>query len=80
MNSSVSSGPLTANTLLANASYVKSVLVGTGATVTLYNGTDTTGKNIFSAGAGFYDFAHMVQSKNGLYVAVSGGTAYVYYN
>lgn len=88
MNSSISSGPLSANTLLFNGTtYVKAVLVPVGGTVTLYDGTSASGKVIFTVAvsasdtrAQFFDFSHMVQAKNGLFAAVSGSQpSFVYY-
>lgn len=86
MNSSISSGPLTTNTLLFNgATYLKSVLVGVGTKIIIYDNTSATGKIIFEYDASavtsavFIDFSHMVQSKNGMFVAISGGPAIVYF-
>lgn len=85
-NSSISSGILTANTLLFNGTtYLKSVVIQGGATVTIYDGIDATGKIIFqydsqgTPNREFFDFSHMVQSKNGMYVVVTGGSTIVYY-
>ena len=86
MNSSFSSGPLTSDTLLFNgATYLKSVLIGIGGNVNLYDNTTGTGKLIFAYDNTtgtlpvFIDFSHMVQSKNGLFADVVAGTVYVYY-
>lgn len=86
MNSSYSSGPLTSDTLLFNgATYVKSVVLGIGANLNLYDGTSGSGRLIFAYDNTtgtlpvFIDFSHMVQSKSGLFADVVAGTVYVYY-
>ena len=86
MNSSFSSGPLTSDTLLFNgATYLKSVVLGVGANLNLYDNTSGTGKLIFAFDNTtgtlpvFVDFSHMVQAKNGLFADVVAGTVFVYY-
>ena len=86
MNSAYSSGPLTSDTLLFNgATYLKGVVLGIGANLNLYDNTSAAGKLIFAFDNTtgtlpvHVDFAHMVQSKTGLFADVVAGTVYVYY-
>lgn len=86
MNSAVSSGPLTSDTLLATGkNYLKSVVVAAASNVNIYDNTSATGKIIFAYDNTtgtlpmFVDFSHMVQAQNGLFADVVAGTVYVYY-
>ena len=86
MNSAVSSGPLTTDTLLATGkNYLKGALILAASNLILYDNTSAAGKIIFqydnSTGTlpVHADFAHMVQSHIGLFADVVAGTVFVYY-
>lgn len=86
MNSAVSSGPLTSDTLLATGkNYLKSVLVLGASNVIIYDNTSAAGKIIFQCDNStgtlpmFFDFSHMVQAHIGLYADIAAGTGIVYY-
>ncbi|MDE3022990.1 MAG: hypothetical protein KGI54_14220 [Pseudomonadota bacterium] len=90
LNTSKSSGLLTANTLLATGrNLLKGVLLPAGAgspTITIYDNTAGSGKILFqAAGNGstpvVVNFTHAVQAELGLYVVLggTGPTAIVYF-